>query len=45
MDDFIHSPKPYLLLSTTCDEILSWMIGIRMKNQFLSDSISNIVNL
>jgi hypothetical protein len=26
MDEFIHRPKPYLLLSATCDEILSWMI-------------------
>ena len=26
IDDFIHWPKPYLLLSATCDEILSWMI-------------------
>ena len=21
-DEFIHGPKPYLLLSTTCDEII-----------------------
>ena len=26
MDEFIHSPKPTLPLSTTCDEILSWTI-------------------
>jgi hypothetical protein len=25
MDEFIHWPKPYLLLSATYDEILSWM--------------------
>ena len=30
-DEFIHWPKPYLLLSATCDEILSWMIEIWMK--------------
>jgi hypothetical protein len=24
MDEFIHCPKPYLLLSATCDEIVSW---------------------
>jgi hypothetical protein len=28
MDEFIHWAKPELLLSTTCDEILSWMIEI-----------------
>ena len=32
MDEFIHWPKPYLLLSTTCDDILSWMIEIWMKS-------------
>ena len=26
MDEFIRWPKPYVLLSTTRDEILSWMI-------------------
>ena len=26
MDEFICWPKPYLLLSATCFEILSWMI-------------------
>ena len=31
MDAFIHWPKPYLLLPTTCDEILSWMIEIWME--------------
>ena len=31
MDEFIHWPKPYLLLSATSDEILSWMIEIHMK--------------
>ena len=38
MDEFILWPKPYLLLSTTCDAILSWMIGIWMKNHLVSDS-------
>ena len=32
MDEFIHWSKPYLLLSTTCDEMLSWAIGIWMKS-------------
>jgi hypothetical protein len=31
MDDFIHRPKPDLLLSPTCDEVLPWMIEIWMK--------------
>jgi hypothetical protein len=45
MDEFIHRPKLYLLLSTTCDEILSWMIVIWMKNHLVSDSYCNTVNL
>ena len=48
MDEFIHWPKPDLLLSATCDEILSWMIEIWMKMQFVSDinckSISPQIN-
>ena len=32
MDEFIHWPKPSLLLSSTCDELLSWMIKIWMKS-------------
>ena len=28
MNEFIHWPKPYLFLSTTCDEISSRMIEI-----------------
>ena len=44
MDEFIHWPKPYLLLSATCDEILSWMIEIWMKNHSVSESNCNIVN-
>jgi hypothetical protein len=35
MDEFIHWPKPYLLLSATCDELLSWTIEIWMKNHFV----------
>ena len=38
MDEFFHWPKPYLLLSTTSDEILLWMISNWMKNYMLSDS-------
>ena len=43
MDEFIHWPKSYLLLSTTCDEVLSWMIEILMKISFVSDSHCNNV--
>ena len=45
MDEFIHWPKPYLLLSTTCDEILSWMIAICMENHLLSDNNYDTVNI
>ena len=45
VDEFIHWPKPYLLLSATCDEILSWIIEIWMENHLVSVNISNIVNL
>ena len=45
VDEFIHWPKPYLLLSITCNEILSWMIEIWMKKHLVSDSSCNIVNL
>jgi hypothetical protein len=31
MDEFITWPKPYLLVSATCNETLPWMIEIRMK--------------
>ena len=40
MDEFIHRPKPYLLLSSTYDEILSWM-----KKHLVSDSKCNTTNL
>ena len=43
MHEFIHWPKPYLLLPTTCDELLSWMIKIWMKNHFISDSNCNTI--
>ena len=45
MDEFIHWPKPYLLLSTTYDEILLWMIEIWMKIHLVSDNNRNTVNL
>ena len=43
MDEFIHWPKPYLLLAATCDEILSWMIEIWMTNPLVSDSACNTI--
>ena len=43
MDEFIHWPKPYLLLSSTCDEVLSWVIEILMKIHLVSDSNCNTV--
>jgi hypothetical protein len=39
-DKFIRWPKPYLLLSTTCDEIASWMVEIWMKKHSVSGSKS-----
>jgi hypothetical protein len=45
MDEFIHWPNLYLLLSPTCDEILLWVIEIWMKNHMVSDNNSNTVNL
>jgi hypothetical protein len=44
MDEFIHMPKAYLLLSTTFDEILSWIIEIWMKMPLVSDNNGNTVN-
>ena len=41
LDEFIHWPKPYLLLSTTCDAILSWMMEIEMKIQLISGNNCN----
>ena len=45
MDESFHRLKTYLLLSTICDEILSWMIGFWMKDHLVSDNLCNIVNL
>ena len=45
MDEFIHWPKPFRLLSATCDEILSWMIGIWMKHHSVSVSNCDTVDL
>ena len=45
MDEFMCLPKPYLLLSTTCDVILPWMIEFWMKNNLLSDSNCITVDL
>ena len=45
MDGIIHVPKPYLLLSATGDEILSWIIESWMKNPLVSDSKCSTVNL
>ena len=39
-DGWVHSlAQPCLLLSPTCDEILSWMLEIWMKNHLVSDYI------
>ena len=43
MHEFIHWPKPYLLLLATCNEILSWMIEIWMESHLVSDRKHNIV--
>ena len=46
MDEFIHWPKLYFLLSTACDEILLWVIEIWMKDHLLSDNYNcNTINL
>ena len=43
MDEFIHWLKPYLLLSATCDDILSRMMEIWMENQLVSDRNCNTI--
>ena len=43
MDKFVHQPKPYLILSVTCNTILSWMIKIWMKRHLVTDSICNTI--
>jgi len=45
MDEFILWPKPYILLSTTCDEVLSWMIEIWMRHRLVSGNNRNTINL
>ena len=45
MDEFIHWPKPYLLLSVTSSEILSSMIEIWMKNHLVGESNRNTINV
>jgi hypothetical protein len=37
--------KTHLLLSVACDEILSWIIEIWMKNHLVNDNNCNTVNL
>jgi hypothetical protein len=39
MGEFIHWPKSYLLLSITCEEILSWMIEFGMKHHLVCQKI------
>ena len=45
MAEFVHWPKPYLLLSATCDEILSRMSEIWMQIHFVCDNNCHAVNL
>ena len=45
MDEFTHQPKPYIILSATYDEILSWMIEIWMKHHLVSDTDCNTLSL
>ena len=42
MDEFIHWPKPYRLLSATCDAILSLMIEKGVENHLISGNNSII---
>ena len=42
MDEVIHWLKPYLCFSTTFDEILSWMIEIRMKSHVSPAKLHNL---
>ena len=41
----IHWPKPYLLLSATFHEIVSWMMETWMKNHLVSNSNDNTWNI
>ena len=45
LDEFIHCPKPYLLLLATCDEILPWMIELWMRIDLVRDIDYNTINL
>ena len=45
MNKFIHWPNATFSLSTTCDEILSWMIEIWMKNHLVSVKNYNTIYL
>ena len=45
MDKFIYWSKPYLLLSATCDELVSWLFEIWMSYHLVSDSNHNTINL
>ena len=45
LDEFIHWLKPYLLLSATSDEILSWMIEFWLKHHSISNNNCNTANL
>ena len=41
-DEFIHWPNPHLLLSATCDEILSWTTKFFMKHYLVSNYIATL---
>ena len=45
VDDGWNHVVTKILLSATCDEILSWMIGIWMKNHLVSDNNCSSVYL
>ena len=44
-DEIVHWPEPCLLLSSTCNEILSWMMEFWIRNHLVSGSNCNTVNL
>jgi hypothetical protein len=45
VNEFIHWPKSYFLLSPTCDEVYSWVIGIWMKIYSTKGNNCNTANL
>ena len=45
IDEIIDWPKPYILLSTTCDENFSCTIEIWIKKHLESDSNYNTINM